>query len=225
MVPGAPLFPVALSLNTTSRDGSKFWAAGQYQSMAPPDPATWRNKTGAVVETWTNGWSTTFWEVVDITSSASSASSSSSASSTSSPSSGASDDQFTTLVFGNGGQQTGRGFHIEPPSTPPKDLPISTEGGWKIENAIELLDAPEEFFFDEVTRTLYLAHNGTGAPPATGWVVPRLKSLLRVVGKGESDPVKGVQIKGVGFRDAAYVRRQGHQETPRDTEKREEKSR
>ena len=83
----------------------------------------------------------------------------------------------------------------------------------------ELGKPEEEFFFDEVTRTLYLAHNGTGAPPATGWVVPRLKSLLRVVGKGESDPVKGVQIKGVGFRDAAYVRRQRHREKRRVDEK------
>jgi hypothetical protein len=41
----------------------------------------------------------------------------------------------STFVFGNGGQQSGRGFHIDPPTTPPKDLPINTEGGWKIENA------------------------------------------------------------------------------------------
>ena len=149
----------------------------------------------------------------------------------------------STFVFGGaGGQQTGRGFHIDPPTTPPQvqaacrepfnstpmgvnsasfahlhvrrtthdappwgarageltksrnkypperhyrstqerylperhyrrrsicyrsicgqDLPINTEGGWKIENAIELLDADSEFHFDTNTRTLYLAYNG-----------------------------------------------------------------
>ena len=43
-------------------------------------------------------------------------------------------------------QQTGRGFHIDPPTTPPQDLPISTEGGWKVENALELLDVAEEWY-------------------------------------------------------------------------------
>ena len=60
---------------------------------------------------------------------------------------------------GAGGQQSGRGFHIDPPSDGPNHGPISTEGGWKIENAIELLDQEEEYFFDEASRTLYLRPN------------------------------------------------------------------
>ena len=181
MVPGAPLFPVGLMLD------ADFTAEGPMGAAGVPPPATWRNKTGAVIETWTNGWSTTFWEVTDITA----------------------DGGNTTFVFGGaGGQQSGRGFHIDPPSDGPNHGPISTEGGWKIENAIELLDQEEEFFFDEASRTLYLRPNATGAetapPPATGWVVPQLKQLLRVTGT-KAAPVTNVTIRGVGFRDSAYT--------------------
>lgn len=97
--------------------------------MYPPPGPFWVQ----IIETWTNGWSTTFWEVTDITD----------------------DGQGnSTFVFGGkGGQQSGRGFHIDPPATPPPDLPME-KGAWKVENAIELLDAPEEYFFNEVTRTL-----------------------------------------------------------------------
>lgn len=62
---------------------------------------------------------------------------------------------------------------------------------WKIENAIELLDAPEEFFFDESTRELYLVYNGTGSPADQGWVVPQLKKLLVVQGK-PGEPVRTI---------------------------------
>eukprot|EP00947_MAST-08B_sp_MAST-8B-sp1_P006565 g6565.t1 len=49
MVPGAPLFPVALTLNTSApATDPGFWAAGQFAGQAPPDPMTWRNKTGAI---------------------------------------------------------------------------------------------------------------------------------------------------------------------------------
>ena len=92
---------------------------GPMGSAGVPPPSSWKNKSGAVVETWTNGWSTTFWEVTDIVQ----------------PGAG-----NTTFVFGgSGGQQSGRGFHIDPPSDGPNHGPIQTEGGWKIENAIELL--------------------------------------------------------------------------------------
>jgi|EP01046_Picozoa_sp_COSAG06_P001714 hypothetical protein len=91
---------------------------------------------------------------------------------------------------------------------------IESQGGWKIENAIELLDAEEEFFYDEASRTLYLKPNATAAssadassgaaPLSTGWVVPQLKQLLRVVGT-KSAPVTNVSFRGIGFRDTAYT--------------------
>ena len=146
MVPGAPLFPVGLEL-----DGSIWGGEGGVLAKAGvPDPSTWASKSGAVIETWTNGWSTTFWEVTDITQGA---------------------GENSTFVFGGtGGQQSGRGFHIDPPSDGPNIGPINTEGGWKIENAHELLDAPEEFFYDAQAKKIYLQPNATasglGCPPA-----------------------------------------------------------
>lgn len=50
----------------------------------------------------------------------------------------------------------------------------------------------------------YLAHNGTGRPPSTGWVIPRLKQLIRVVGTQEK-PVHDVELLGVGIRDSEYT--------------------
>eukprot|EP01047_Picozoa_sp_COSAG01_P054913 COSAG01_NODE_6055_length_3878_cov_1.602805_2_plen_526_part_00 len=119
MVPGAPLFPVALELDSAVWGGE----GGLLAKAGVPDPSTWQSQAGAVIETWTNGWSTTFWEVTDITGGA---------------------GRNSTFVFGGaGGQQSGRGFHIDPPCAHDPSgkqcrdsQPISTEGGWKIENAI-----------------------------------------------------------------------------------------
>ena len=93
MVPGAPLFPVSLTVGPEVFKGVK-------------DPCLWQNKSGAIIETWTNGWATTFWEVNNIVR-----------------------DNHSNCVFefGRGGQQTGRGFHIDPPN-PGGHGPINTEG-------------------------------------------------------------------------------------------------
>jgi hypothetical protein len=50
----------------------------------------------------------------------------------------------------------------------------------------------------------YLAHNGTGPPPTTGWIVPHLKELLRIVGT-KTEPVTHIDLLGVGFRDSEYT--------------------
>ena len=96
MVPGAPLFPDGLIVPSTA------WA-----SAGVPPPSEWvaEASSGAapVVETWTNGWATTFWEVGAIAGDA--------------------------LHFRAGGQQIGRGFHA--PSNDPKK-PINDAGPWKI---------------------------------------------------------------------------------------------
>ena len=139
-----------------------------------------------MIETWTNGWSTTFWTVGDIISSG----------------------VNQTFVFSGGGQQSGRGFHVDPPNPTPWKRPMEA-GAWKIENAIELLDAPEEWFFDEKTRSLYIIVNGTsstsnGLPPQT-FVVPKLKTLLSITGKTQATAVRDISIKGIGFRDSAYT--------------------
>ena len=43
-------------------------------------------------------------------------------------------------------------------------------GDFFVENVMEELDYPGEFFFDKSAGKLYLFHNGTGAPaPETAW--------------------------------------------------------
>lgn len=48
-----------------------------------------------------------------------------------------------------------------------------------IENALELLDAPNEFYFEPASSTLYLCHNGTGKPPSAGLVASKLQVMSR----------------------------------------------
>ena len=168
-VPGAPLFPIGLRVPDSA-----------WQQAGIEAPSEWMTAqasgTSAVLETWTNGWATTFWEV---------------------------EASGETLHFTRGGQQIGRGFHTA--NNDPHN-PIYDVGPWKIENALELLDAPEEWFFSPTDHTLTLFLNASGSPAATGltFVVPQLKQLVTV--KGTMDqPVVNVSLVGIGFRDAAYT--------------------
>ncbi len=69
----------------------------------------------------------------------------------------------------------------------------------------EELDSPEEWFFDENTKTLYFFYNGTGAPPADlQFVVPQLKTLFNISGT-QQQPVETFVLNGINFRDAAYT--------------------
>lgn len=167
-VPGAPLFPVGINV-----------PSGAWSDAGVPAPSQWASEaesgTAPVLETWTNGWATTFWEV-----------------------GGVSGDE---LHFRSGGQQIGRGFHT--PNNDPTQ-PLNDAGPWKIENALELLDAPEEWFYAPKSRTLTLHHNASGSPADgnVSFVVPQLKQLVRVIGS-QAQPVVGVSLKGLGVRDAA----------------------
>lgn len=74
-----------------------------------------------------------------------------------------------------------------------------------IENVFEELDSPNEWFYDEKSKMLYLWYNGTGAPPMnTVFEVTHLKTLFNVTGTQDS-PVKDVSFKGVMFKDTAYT--------------------
>ena len=95
MVPGAPLFPVGVSVpDSLFREPTKHGAA-----VAPPSEWAGATATGAspIVQTWTNGWATTMWEVGGVTGY---------------PAAGGK-PAGTTMGFTKGGQQTGRGFHSE----------------------------------------------------------------------------------------------------------------
>ena len=76
-----------------------------------------------------------------------------------------------------------------------------------IENVMEELDAPDEWFYDEVTNELYVYYNASVGtpPPSTGFVVPQLKALFNITGASPASPTVGVTISGLGLRDTAYT--------------------
>lgn len=93
--------------------------------------------------------------------------------------------------FGRGGFQGGEG--------------VDSGAEFYIENIMEELDSPNEYYFDERERKLYFFYNGTGKPPPdTSFVVTNLKTLFTVRGSQDT-PAKGISFKGVGFRDTAYT--------------------
>jgi hypothetical protein len=79
-----------------------------------------------------------------------------------------------------------------------------------IENVFEELDNPGEFWYDPASPatgkpTLWLWHNASGGtpPPASGGLVaPTLAVLINASGT-QSEPVAGLSLLGVTFRDAA----------------------
>ena len=72
-----------------------------------------------------------------------------------------------------------------------------------MENVHEFVDAPNEFFYEPKLGHLYLYHNGTG-PPTETLVATQLQTLLSVTGT-LADPVRGVVVKDIQFRDAAQT--------------------
>ncbi|CAE8637965.1 unnamed protein product [Polarella glacialis] len=63
---------------------------------------------------------------------------------------------------------------------------------WFVENVLEELDSPNEFFHDEARNKLYFYFNGTGAPPPEV-EVPMLTELITVRGTVDA-PVQGLHI-------------------------------
>lgn len=90
------------------------------------------------------------------------------------------------LTFSYGGYQEARGG------------PINGGTHWYIENALPLLDAPGEWFYDADAGELYLWPNGT-APFSGAVTVPALEALIRVQGVNGSAPGGADYVTGVGF--------------------------
>jgi hypothetical protein len=79
-----------------------------------------------------------------------------------------------------------------------------------IENVLEELTSPREWFFDRVTRTLYYFHAGTEPIASLKFEAASLKELIRVVGTQRA-PVRGVSLKGFGLKDTAYTYMDPHE--------------
>ena len=76
-----------------------------------------------------------------------------------------------------------------------------------IENVMEELDAPNEWFYNVDSKVLYFFYNatsGTEPPTDTLYVATQLKTLLTIKGT-MSNPVMDITIRGVNFRDTAYT--------------------
>ena len=74
-----------------------------------------------------------------------------------------------------------------------------------IENVMEELDAPGEFFYDLASQKLYLWYNSTTGgtpPPANSVVVTQQTQIVHTVGT-QAAPVTGVSFLGLTIRDSA----------------------
>ncbi len=73
-----------------------------------------------------------------------------------------------------------------------------------IENALELLDEPGEWYFDRPTQTLhYMPREGEEMASATA-VVPAIETLLEITGDLDA-PAKNIRFEGITFADAAWL--------------------
>jgi hypothetical protein len=96
----------------------------------------------------------------------------------------ASDDR-TSLNWTWGGFQEARGCRAG--------------GNFMVENALELLDAPDEWYFDASSSVLYVAFNDTAPPTAaTVLVAAQLDALVRVVASADA-PVVNLTLAGLTF--------------------------
>jgi hypothetical protein len=106
------------------------------------------------------------------------------------------DRAANNFTFGYGGFQGARGNN--------------NGGDFFVENVLEELDNPGEFYFDKKGGKLLLYHNGTGAPPASAVVVaPQLKVLLNASGT-QWNPVRNVSLEGIKYTSAAYTYMEPH---------------
>jgi len=93
-----------------------------------------------------------------------------------------------TMLFERGGFQHGRG---------------GGSGAFYVENQLELLDAPGEWYVDVKAQQVYLWPNAT---TSSGHVSPLRAAVLEtvvVVNGTASDPVVGVTFQGLAFGETA----------------------
>ena len=94
-----------------------------------------------------------------------------------------------------GWQNKGRAQKAEAPFDPEKRF---------VENVLEELDAPKEWFFDRDAGTLYFRPPADSDPNTMRFEVVGLKNLIEVRGTMER-PVRHVTLRGITFRRAGYT--------------------
>lgn len=126
-----------------------------------------------------------------------------------------------TLHFDKGGSQGGRNWQCKDVDGHLSDCDGDDKrlcgGDWYIEGILEELDTPGEFYYDSVQSLLYFYPKDSfyGISPMTknstlrrkSVIIPdliasNLQTLISIQGTMEN-PVKDVQLSGIGFRDGA----------------------
>lgn len=80
-----------------------------------------------------------------------------------------------------------------------------------IENVFEELDAPNEWFFDEVQQKLYYIVNGTDySLEDSVFEITNLKELITIKAEMEN-PAKDITIRGLNFKDTVYTYMDAHE--------------
>lgn len=194
--------PVGMVYNETYTEAysCNFGDRREACATAPLGPrfSRWKNATGAIVHAWhSQSWAMHMFEV------------------------DSHDVARHSLKFSRGGQQGGRNWcrcdqcgyagrwctqHLVPA---PTEIDTRLIGGdFMVENVLEELDVPGEWFFNRTSRQLFFRPNASSIdslfaePAGASYTIPVLKTLVSIVGS-QAKPVRNVTIRGVGFRDAA----------------------
>ena len=177
-----------------------------YNTSKYPILASIKEISGAIFHVWrAQGWFVNMFEI---------ASSSSSSNSSSSKDEKVVDETTTTGAINfakmtsrgvehvKGGWQGGRGWQINASAINSTEYNYLLAGKWMVENAFELLDEANEWFFDEKKKMLYLVPNATNdddhldpLAPSESYVAVQLETLLSIQGT-MAKPVRDITIRG-----------------------------
>jgi|GEM_PF-1934085 len=75
---------------------------------------------------------------------------------------------------------------------------------FSINNAMELLDAPGEFYYNRATKLLYYMPQADEDLRSATVIVPRLEKLVRIIGSDVDDKVQNLTFEGLKFAHATW---------------------
>ena len=159
-----------------------------YNITMLPEIGTWNDISDAVFHIkHSQGWNMFMWETGDYI-----------------------NTELGNISFGNGGWQGGRVWtktsDINKQAT--TNLPI-LGGQWYIENVLDILDMPGEWFFNRTTNELYYWPNNTnvGESPVntSDLVIGNLSNIFTFQSDYWENPINNVTINGIIFRDTRYT--------------------